>query len=177
MESLETSSGEPPEQAGKTEFWKELDTQVPIYLLLPGSCLQSLPTESRRSQKGWQGPFFAGAWESVEPFGQNGFHVTPHQRPGSLCAGCTINTHRRQCFSLNHCRIATPREFQQVFMSPSELTKKKNPPGGPTATKGILTRAKSHAQQRMLKKEEKPMGRKQGERQRFACSTQKTSWS
>lgn len=160
LKSQGTSIGEPPEQGWKDRISGKSLTPICIYLLLPVSApVVPAHPHVKEELRGGQNPLHAGAWARGEPFSQ------------TASPPCLVGAWQPICWLLRqHLWKATlflqplqnppqPGDFEHPWRSPSELTKKNNPCGGPNSQKGKTDKSKqSHAQQRELKKE-KPMGR------------------
>lgn len=97
---------------------------------------------SRRTWRGWQNSSHAEALEREEPFSQNYFHPLLVRGLVACLLEAPSTPMEEILFILPLAEVPQLREFEQLFKSLCELTKKKNPSEGPAAEKGILTSAK-----------------------------------
>lgn len=171
LKSQGTCSGEPPEQGWKDRIPGKSLTHR--FAPCECSCGPCPPTYQGRRGGERRNPLHAGAWERGETFSQLRF-LCASSGPGSLFAGCTVNTCGRQHSSFNHCRIGHNLETLNTYRrAPVSWQRKRIHVGGPTARKGKLTRAN----RAMLSKESWRRRSQWEEKQREPLKrTQKTFW-
>lgn len=88
---------------------------------------------SRRNWHGWQNLSHAEVLEREEPFSQNDFHPLLVRGLVAYLLEAPSTPMEEIFFDLPLAEVPQLREFEQLFKSPCELTKKKNPSGGPAA--------------------------------------------
>lgn len=95
--------------------------------MLPGHSM------SRRNWHGWQNLSHAEVLKREEPFSQNDFHPLLVRGLVACLLEAPSTPMEEILFDLPLAEVPQLREFEQLFKSPCELTKKKNPSGGPAA--------------------------------------------